>query len=200
MVSTMSTLAKQHPKPMTSDEFLVWALDQPGRYELVDGYPVRMQSERVRHSAVKGEIFSALRAAIRRAGAPCQAWPDGVAVRIDDTRTREPDAVVTCGTTHDPDALALEGVVIVVEVLSPTNSNTDKLEKLADYGSVPGLRHYLIVHPSQRYVIHHRFINGPTETRIVRDGDLVLDPPGLTVPLAEMFPPQEEPTAEAVQG
>ena len=117
------------------------------------------------------------------------AWTDGVAIRIDDHRTREPDAVVTCGTTQDDDALALSGAIIVVEVLSPTNSNTDKFEKLADYGRVPGLRHYLIVHPVDRFVIHHHFTGDGTATRVLTTGDLTLDPPGLTVPVAEFFPP-----------
>ena len=175
---------------MTSDEFLIWALDQPGRYELVDGFPLIMQAERVRHSGVKGYVYRALGDAIARAIVPCEAWPDGVALRIDNNRTRQPDAVVICGPSQDDDALALEGAVVVVEVLSPTNSNTDKLEKLADYGSVPGLAHYLIVHPTERYVIHHRLGVEPVETRIVRDGALQLDPPGLAVPVSDLFPPE----------
>ena len=175
---------------MTSDKFLVWALDQPGRYELVDGFPVQMQAERTRHSGVKGRVYRALGDAIQRRNLPCEAWPDGVALRIDDMRTREPDAVVTCGVKQDGDALALEGAVIVVEVLSPTNSNTDKLEKLADFSRVPGLKHYLIVHPTERYVIHHKLGAEQVETRIVRDGELRLDPPGLVVPLADLFPPE----------
>lgn len=183
----MSTPAKQQIRPMTSDEFLVWALDQADRYELVDGYPVKMQAERVRHTGVKGRVFRALGAAIERAGLPCEAWTDGAAVQIDETRTRQPDAVVTCGVEQHDDALALEGAVIVVEVLSPTNQNIDKVEKLADYGSVSGLAHYLIVHPIQRYVIHYRLGSEPVETRIHRSGDLVLDPPGLVIDVDELF-------------
>ena len=66
---------------------------------------------------------------------------------------------------------------------------------LADYGRVPGLLHYLIVHPAERYVIHHRLGVEPVQTRVVRDGDLRLDPPGLTVPLADLFPPEPIPSA-----
>ena len=187
----MSTANKRLPSPMTSDEFLLWALDQPGRYELVDGYPVQMQSERAAHARVKNRTSRALEDAIRRADVACEAWPDGMALRIDATRTREPDAVVTCGPSNGADAVELLGALIVVEVLSPSNSNTDKLEKLADYGRVPGLTHYLIVHPILRYVIHHRFGGEVIETRVLRDGDLVLDPPGLRVPVADMFPPPE---------
>lgn len=82
------------------------------------------------------------------------------------------------------------GTRIVVEVLSPTNSNAGKLEKLAGYSRVPGLTHYLVVHPTERYVIHHKLGADPVETRIVRDGDLRLDPPGLVVPIADMFLPE----------
>ena len=191
IVEFMSTAAKQQTKPMTSEEFLLWAEQQPGRYELVDGYPVRMQSERGAHARVKLRVVLALGDAIRRAGVPCEAWPDGMAVRIDAARTREPDAVVTCGPRNEDEVLALDGAVIVVEVLSPTNNNTDKLDKLADYRSVPSIRHYLIVHPIARYVIHHRFGGDPVETRVLHDGDLVLDPPGLMVPVAELFPPAD---------
>jgi Uma2 family endonuclease len=184
----MSASAKQLPETMTSEEFLLWAEKQPGRYEFIDGFPLLMQAEQNRHSLVKGRAFRALDNAITLAGVPYQAWPDGVAVRISDSRTREPDAAVTCGVAQNDEALALEGVIIAVEVLSPSNSNTDKVEKLAEYGSVPGLRHYLIVHPAGRYVIHYRFGTDATETKIVREGDLVLDPPGLVIPLADLFP------------
>ena len=187
----MSTAAKQLVKPMSSDEYLLWSLDRPGRWELAGGVPVQMQAERVVHARVKAEVYSALRTAINRAGVPCEVWPDGMALRIDAMNTREPDAVVTCGHRHGPEELELHGAVIVVEVLSPANSNTDKLEKLVDYQRMPGLMHYLIVHPTQRFVIHHRFGGDPTETRIHRDGNLVLDPPGLRVPVAEMFPPPD---------
>lgn len=189
----MGNPATQHPVRMTSEEFLLWALDQPGRYELVDGIPVEMQAERNRHVSVKTRVVRALDRAIERAGVPCEAWTDGAAVRIDAARTRQPDAVVTCGVDQDDEALALAGAIIVVEVLSPTNSNTDKFEKLADYGRVPGLCHYLIVHPVDRFVIHHHFTAEEIVTRVLpggeAGGELVLDPPGLRLPVSEFFPP-----------
>ncbi|MBV8068368.1 MAG: Uma2 family endonuclease [Acidobacteriaceae bacterium] len=38
------------PKKMTVDEFIEWAMNQPQRYELVDGEPVAMAPERVAHA------------------------------------------------------------------------------------------------------------------------------------------------------
>jgi Uma2 family endonuclease len=183
------TAARKQPKKMSTDEFLAWSETQPGRWELIDGVPVEMQAERNRHSRVKGRIFRAMGDAIVRAGVSCEAWPDGVSVRVDDERCREPDAAVSCGQSSDDAALEITNAIIVVEVLSPTNPETDRTSKLADYARVASLRHYLIVDPVDRHVIHHR-LDGTDVilTRIVRTGDLLLEPPGLSIPVADLLP------------
>lgn len=68
---------------MTVDEFLVWAEGRPGRHELVDGQPHAMAPERVEHARAKFAAQTALAAAIARASLPCEALPDGVAIRVD---------------------------------------------------------------------------------------------------------------------
>lgn len=184
------TAARKQPHPMTTDEFLTWSEGRPGRFELVDGFPVEMQAERNRHARVKGRIFTALAHAIAQAQIACEAWPDGVSVRIDQTRCREPDAAVTCGSANSDDALEISGAVVVVEVLSPSNPGDDKTRKLADYARVPGLRHYLIVDPVDRHVVHHQLGDSDVIlTRILRTGEVVLEPPGLSVDVAALLPP-----------
>jgi hypothetical protein len=64
-----------------------------------------------------------------------------------------------------------------------------QLQQLSDYGRVPGILHYLIVHPTECYVILYKLGIESAETRVVREGELRLDPPGLVVPIAELFPP-----------
>jgi len=45
------------------------------------------------------------------------------------------------------------------------------------------------VDPDDRLVVHHRRReDGEIVTRVVESGDLMLDPPGLTVSLADIFP------------
>ena len=53
--------------------------------------------KRLGHVRVKGLIFVALREAIARAGLPCEAFPEGLTVRIDRANAYEPDALVQCG-------------------------------------------------------------------------------------------------------
>jgi Uma2 family endonuclease len=181
----MSTVAKPQ---MTVDEFLVWGEGREGRWELHDGQVVAMSPERLVHTETKYEVVTALKSAIKRAGALCHAVPDGATVRIAARTAFEPDALVYCGPRLPPDAIEIPEPLIVVEVLSEGTAARDHGLKLEGYFSLPSLAHYLILDPEGGAVIHHkRGQGGVIETRIVRDGMLRLDPPGLEMPVQEMF-------------
>lgn len=66
----MSTEPKQR---MTVDDFLVWAADQPGRWEQYDGIPYAMAPERAQHAIIKHRSRTRSSAGSRRqvAGASC---------------------------------------------------------------------------------------------------------------------------------
>ena len=100
-------------------------------------------------------------------------------VEVDEDTDYEPDALVNCGKALDPDAIAATNPVIVVEVLSPATAVVDAGGKLAGYFRVPSIRHYLIVHPRRREVIHHERKGDRIETRIVTSGQITMDPPEL---------------------
>jgi Uma2 family endonuclease len=173
---------------MTVEEFLTWAEPQEGRYELHNGEVVAMSPERAQHVEVKQNTFVALREAIRRAGLPCFAYVDGLAVRIDARTSFEPDALVVCGEKVPADAIAAANPIIVVEVLSPSTEYRDSAHKLADYFRVPSIEHYLIVDPVARLIVHHRRGDGAAlETRIIATGTLRLDPPGMEIAVEDVF-------------
>jgi Uma2 family endonuclease len=170
-------------------EFLAWAGAQSrGRYELVDGEIVAMSPERARHNLVKFAAARALRDAVIKAGLSCTVFTDGVAVVIDDENTREPDASVQCGVDVDLDSMVVAAPMIVAEVASPSSERVDTETKLVDYFSVPSIRHYLIILPEQSVVVHHQRNDGGTiDTRIVREGNIALAPPGITVSVAALL-------------
>lgn len=173
---------------MTVDEYLVWAEDRPGRYELEHGKVVAMSPERARHAEVKGAVFMALRSACSRSGGSCRALPDGMTVRIDDRTAYEPDALVYCGPRLPGDAVEVSEPVIVVEVLSPSTAYRDVGVKLAGYFRRPSICHYLIIDPDRPILVHHARAAGDLiETRIVSDGMLRLDPPGLALSVADVL-------------
>ncbi|HEY8067206.1 MAG TPA: Uma2 family endonuclease [Methylosinus sp.] len=181
----MSALPKTR---MTAEEFVAWAEAQPGRYELVDGEVFAQASERVAHAKAKLAVALALQDAVRRAGAPCHVLPDGVAVRVDASTVFEPDAQLYCGPELPPDTLLVESPLIVVEVLSPSTGRNDVLGKLEGYFRIASVAHYLIFDPDSPLVIHHRRgQGGDILTRAIREGDITLDPPGLSFPLSAIY-------------
>jgi Uma2 family endonuclease len=177
-------MSEAAPAPMTSDAFIAWAMEQPEgcRYELLAGRVVAMAPERSAHALTKANVWRRLTEAIERDALLCIVYPDGMAVVIDETTTYEPDALVRCGPPVPPDTVKLTDPVIVVEVLSPSTRARDHGDKLIDYFRLPSVSHYLIVRTEDFAIIHHaRNPDGTILTRIVRDGVLRLDPPGLMV-------------------
>jgi hypothetical protein len=56
--------------------------------------------------------------------------------------------------------------------------------------NAPSVRHYLVILSEKRVVVHHqRNDGGDIATRIAHDGDIVLNPPGIAVPVATLLEP-----------
>jgi Uma2 family endonuclease len=78
-----------------------------------------------------------------------------------------------------------------VEVLSPSTESIDLADKLADYFKVPTIQHYLIVRVRRREVIHHSRSGSAIISRVINIGSIVLDPPGIMIDLADIYPAVE---------
>jgi Uma2 family endonuclease len=179
----------ERPLRMTSDDFVVWAAEQPEteHYELYRGEVVPMPAERAIHAITKSLIGRRLGNAIEERGLDCTVIVDDFVVRVNGSTSFEPDVVVCCGPRPADDALWIDDPLIVVEVLSPSTRGLDKARKFAAYMELPSVRHYLIVDADLRRVIHHsRDAAGTIVSRIVGDGPITLDPPGLV--LDRFFP------------
>lgn len=114
-----ATVPKQK---MTSDEFLLWAEAQEGRWELHDGVAQKITPERIDHVLTKGEAYSAHRDAVQWAGCECEVFGSGGGVQIDDRTIYAPDGAIVCGPRLPDDDILLTNLVVVVEVLSPSTA------------------------------------------------------------------------------
>lgn len=172
------------PRRMTADEFIAWAMERPEgeRYELNAGEIVGMAPERVAHARAKGAIYRRLAEAVEAAGLPCEVYPDGMSVAVDADTVYEPDVMLRCGPPLDNDVVRVTDPVVLVEVLSPSTRGVDVGEKLAGYFRLASVRHYLIVRPGGKVVIHHtRDAAGEITTRLVHEAPIRLDPPGILI-------------------
>ena len=173
---------------MTVEEFIPWAMARPEteHYELVAGEIVAIAPERSEHGLTKFRIGRRLAEAIEAANLRCTVYVDGMSVSVDQDTVYEPDVLVRCGHKLRRDAIAVTDPLILVEVRSPSTGYIDAGVKLTDYFRIPTVRHYLIVDLKRRAVVHHeRDTAGIITTRIVRDGAIRLDPPGIE--LSDIF-------------
>jgi Uma2 family endonuclease len=176
------------PQRLSRSEFHQWTAAQTrGRFERVNGEVVAMSPERSIHARLKARIWRALDREITGAGLPCEAMPDGMTVEIDQDTDYEPDALVNCGPPIPDNDTTAPNPVVIVEVLSPTTASVDAGGKLADYFRLPSVRHYLLVRPTRREIIHHRRVGDRIETLIVRQGFVELDPPGIRLSVDEVY-------------
>ncbi len=182
----MGALAKAR---MTANDFVEWSADQGElRHELESGQPYLMAPEQARHALLKHAVSRALEDAIEKAGLNCTVFPDGMQIVIDDSTVRIPDASVQCAP-FDPSTTVLNEPIILVEVVSPSSGNRDQNFKLVEYFSLPSVQHYLLLFPEQKYLVSFKrgTEKGQFETMVVRDGDIELSPPGISIDVSKLF-------------
>ena len=73
-------------------------------------------------------------------------------------------------------------------MLSPLSRRIGTSKKLTSYFRLPSVAHYLIVFSHEPLIIHHvRAGEDRMLTRLVREGVIALDPPGLKIALTDVY-------------
>ncbi|RIY02777.1 Uma2 family endonuclease [Aureimonas flava] len=168
--------------PWTTDAFLDWQAEQDDRYELVDGFPLKMMTGATRrHDLVVVNILVALR--IRLRNGPCIPFTADGAVETRPGQIRRPDVGVDCGPT-DPDARIASEPTVVFEVLSPSTRDFDRLRKIGEYKSMPLLRHIVLMEPDRSHaVVWSRIERADWEEHTLEGMEAVLPLPGIAIEL-----------------
>lgn len=171
-------------KRMTGEEFLAWEAKQDRKWEF-DGFePVAMNGGTVAHSAITGNLLTALN--IRLRGKPCR--PHGPDLKVRTGRSyRYPDALVSCSAIP-LDADAAVDPVVIFEVLSSSTSADDRTTKLAEYQALPSVMHYVLLEQDRAFVTVLSRSDGPwRHTLLGPDGVLALPEIGVELPVAELY-------------
>ena len=143
-----------HPEPvgpMTVEEYFDFEERSPIRHEYVEGEVYAMSGVTRRHSAIAGNLFMHLRAAMRDGS--CRVHMSEVKLHLGRV-IYCPDVMVVCGP--EPGDERIENApCLVVEVLSPSTERIDRHEKLSNYKRLSSLGAYLIVAQEERRVDRH---------------------------------------------
>ena len=112
-----------------------------------------MTGARDGHNTIAGNVFAALRSALR--GSPCRAFIADMKLRVDACdAVFYPDILVTCDPRdRAPEAdTAKHHPILLVEVLSESTAAYDRGLKFEQYRNLASLREYLLVEQDRRHV------------------------------------------------
>ncbi len=129
---------------MSVEEFLDFAENAEEWYEYIDGEPIKMTGGILNHFDIISNILFELRLLL--AETDCRTLPNGMLVRVGDASLVSPDVIVVCGEPKtEADTRILLNPILVVEVISPSSVDHDRVVKRDFYESVDSIHAYLIV-------------------------------------------------------
>jgi Uma2 family endonuclease len=167
------------------------------RYEIIDGVRIFMTNPTIGHQKIQGNIYTGIRGwrQVSRAGevilAPCD-----ILIRRSPLRTRQPDVLFISqerlGDKDLEDPAPLDPAPeLVVEILSPSDTNRVLEDKLADYRKVSVQECWVVNRITRTVEVLRLTLEGAESVALCGMGETVqsLAFPGLTLAVAEVFAP-----------
>lgn len=190
-------VAYPQPSPrITPQEY--YEIDQASeiRHELIDGqiYALTeiygMAGAATPHNHIAGNAFGLLHAQLR--GKPCAPFNQDQRLKVKPFGNFYfPDLMVACPPFEWDDEIrhTLLNPVVIVEVLSPSTENKDRVAKWFCYQRIESLRDYLMIHQSERRVEHYSRsdANGWHYQTIEGEGEILLASIDCTLNLADVY-------------
>jgi len=156
----------------TYEDYLALEHDSELKHEFDDGEIFAMAGGSPRHSALAFRISAAIENT-RPSG--CTGFQSDMRIRVLATgRATYPDVSMVCGPIElDPDdrsGTTITNPVLLVEVLSPSTEEVDRVSKWRDYQRIPSLQEYVLVNQEPRVEIYRRLASGSWEYLDVQEG------------------------------
>jgi Uma2 family endonuclease len=162
------------------------------KHEVLDGHVWAMAGGTPEHAAIAGNITTMLNVQLR--DRRCRVFSSDLRVRVRETGLGTyPDVTVVRGhIERDPDDRAGNTVVnprVLVEVLSKSNEDYDRNEKLSHYQRIPAVEEIVLVAFDRRELEIVRRLDDGTWTREVVSGDGVATLASISceLPLVEVY-------------
>jgi Uma2 family endonuclease len=191
----------------TPEEYLAREAQAEYKSEYYDGEIRMMAGGSEPHSVIAVNVITALSVALERK--PCKVYNSDRRLLIQRRRTYVyPDAMVICGKTEFQTGRTdvVTNPLVIVEVLSPSTREHDRIEKFALYKQIESVREYILV-DSERMVVSILRRQGDTDKWTIDvlnhpDDVLPFESLDIEIPLAKLysqveFAPAAEATSEA---
>ncbi len=178
------SMTSAHPH-LNFDEFLAVERESEMKHELIGGVAYAMAGASKRHNDVVMNLSVLIAPAARLAG--CRARAADQLVKVDDLNGKYPDVGVYC--EDEADDFFVTKPCLLVEVLSPSSHERDKVTKLTVYRRLSSLKAYLIVDPVTSTILAHvRDRRGAWSSTTYAVGDwLTLPCPDMMLQVSDVF-------------
>ena len=178
--------------PITASEYLEAEKTTGVKSEFVNGYVYAMGGASRRHNLLMSTLSRLLGNHLQ--GTSCQVFALDMKVRAggrNDAMFFYPDVMVACSHTSDEtpkDPYVEEAPKLIIEVLSPSNEQHDRLGKLATYTQITSLEEYLLVDQQDMLVDLYRRSGEQWHLTQLKNGDqLVLNSVGFELSVADIY-------------
>lgn len=131
---------------MTAEDYLAWERASPTKHEYFSGEVVAFAGASIDHAQIVLNIASLLH--IQGRGQGCRTLTNDIRVRVGAVKAYTyPDILIVCGEMQfaDEQKDTLLNPTVIIEVLSPSTTMIDRVQKLDLYTSLPSLQEYLLV-------------------------------------------------------
>jgi Uma2 family endonuclease len=162
------------------------------KHEFLDGQVWAMALRTPEHAAICGNVLTLLNVQLQ--GRRCRVFSSDLRVRVVATGLATyPDVTVVCGKLElDPEDRKGHTVVnprVVVEILSPSTEEYDRMEKLSQYQKIPGLDEVVLVaHDRHEIEVVRREPDGSWSRHLARDAETArLTSVECNLPVAEVY-------------
>jgi len=169
-------------------EYLEAEKDSPVRHEYVDGQIYAMAGASDRHNRIAGNFYNRLDDHL--GDGPCEPFISDMKVWVSETVYYYPDVVVACDGPG-ADEYYRKQPRLIIEVSSPGTERIDRSEKLLAYRQIKSLKEYVIVSQDRvRIEVFRRGRGDRWSWDLLTElsDELRLDPVGLTLTVAEVYP------------
>jgi len=170
--------------------YMDWEAQQPERHEWVDGEIFAMTGARDAHNQIAGNLYMALRVALR--GTPCRAFISDMKLHVEAAdAVFYPDVLVTCDARdRGPEAdLAKRHPLLIVEVLSDSTAAYDRGRKFELYRRLQELQEVLFIAQDRMQLdLFRRNGQGRWELYPAAEGEILrLESVGLDLAVAQVY-------------
>ncbi|MDE2635554.1 MAG: Uma2 family endonuclease [Chloroflexota bacterium] len=173
---------------LTVEQYLALETESEIRHEYIDGEIFPMTGGTLNHDEITVNLTLTLGAQLMDSN--CRLHTSHMRVGVSPTRYVYPDLSAICGEAETDDGTTtLLNPMVVVEVISPSSIERDRIRKLELYGSVPSIQGYLILDQERVFAQWHTRTESGWHLQQFSDlaDEIALEPLNCVLSLAQVY-------------